>query len=191
MKKKDDSPSSEPEFEIINDDVVSTAEVVDDSLGAVDEGAAQNEALQAQVAKLTNDYLYLRAEFDNYRRQAIKERSDMVKYAGERLAKDFLETLDIFETALATEVNADNLPTFVTGIQMTAQQLRSVLQKHGIQEVPAEGLAFDPTVHEALGSEPTDEIPPGHVSKVFKKAYKYHEKVLRPAQVIVAKEKNS
>ena len=147
------------------------------------------EAFQEEISKLKNDYLYLRAEFDNYRKQAIKERSDLVKFGGERIAKDLLDTLDIFESALASEVTPETLKNFVSGIELTAQQLRSVLNKHHIQELPALGQAFDPYLHEALGSEPSDTVTPGHVSRVFKKAYKYHDKVLRPAQVIVAKEK--
>jgi molecular chaperone GrpE len=146
------------------------------------------EALQEELNKAKNDYLYLRAEFDNYRRQAIKERSDLVRFAGERLAKDLLETLDIFDSALSSEVNSETLKSFVSGIDLTAQQLKSTLSKHSIVEVPALGEAFDPNLHEALGAEPSD-MPPGHVCRVFKKAYKFHDKILRPAQVIVAKEK--
>lgn len=201
MKKKEENKSSEPEFEIIEDDApvyeeaFSTAEsegkVPHDGIPEVVDNSARLVELQDQVAKVTKDYLYLRAEFDNYRRQAIKERSDMIKYGGERLAKDLLDTLDIFETALSTEVTADNFQNFLTGIQMTAQQLRNTLQKHGITELPSAGVPFDPTLHEALSSEATDAVAPGHVSQVFKKAYKYHDKVLRPGQVVVARAKDS
>lgn len=145
--------------------------------------------LQAQLLKAQNDTLYLRAEFDNSRRQAIKERSELVKYGGERLAKDLLETLDIFETALENEVTADNWQAFVKGVQLTAQQLKTTLAKHNITPVESVGQPFDPNVHEALGSEPTDSLPPGHVTKVFKKPYKYADKLLRHGQVIVAKAK--
>lgn len=145
--------------------------------------------LQAQLLKAQNDTLYLRAEFDNYRRQAIKERSDLVKYAGERLAKDLLDTVDIFETALETETNAENWEAFVKGVQLTAQQLRASLAKHGIVPVESLGVPFDPNIHEALGSEVTDKIAAGSISKVFKKPYKYQDKLLRPGQVIVAKSK--
>ncbi len=69
---------------------------------------------------------------------------------------------------------------------MTATELKTLLQKHGIQEVPTEGQAFDPAVHEALSSEPTDKLPPGHITKVFQKAYKLHDKLVRPAQVVVS-----
>lgn len=191
MKKKDESPEgAEDGFEIVDSDGAPSIDLETPTANATASSEKISE-LQNQVTKLSNDYLYLRAEFDNYRKQAIKERADILKYGGERLAKDLLDTLDIFETALGTEISPENIQTFVTGIQMTAQQLRNTLQKNGIQELPAEGLPFDPVVHEALSSEPTDAMPPGHVARVFKKAYKYHDKTIRPAQVIVAKAKES
>ena len=147
------------------------------------------EALQEELTKAKNEYLYLRAEFDNYRKQAIKERSEIVRFAGERLAKDLLDTMDIFESALGTDVTSDTLKGFVSGIELTAQQLRATLTKHHILEVPSLGEAFDPHIHEALGAEPSDTARPGHITRVFKKAYKFHDKVLRPAQVIIAQEK--
>ncbi len=147
-------------------------------------------ALRDELMRAKNEYLYLRAEFDNYRRQATKERADLIRFAGERLAKDLLETLDIFDSALENEVNEETYKNFVSGIQLTAQQLRSTLTKHQIHEVPSLGAAFDPTLHEALGAEPSDSVQSGHITRVFKKAYKFHDKVLRPGQVIVAKEKD-
>ena len=70
---------------------------------------------------------------------------------------------------------------------MTAQELKGLLQRHGVTEVPSEGQAFDPNVHEALSSEVNDKVEPGHISRVFQKAYKLHDKLVRPAQVAVAK----
>ena len=149
------------------------------------------ELLQKDLEKSQKDYLYLQAEYDNYRRQAIKERSNLTKYAGERLAADLLDTLDIFDTALEGEVNAENLEDFIKGIQLTAQQLSGTLEKHGITPAPALGENFDPTFHEALSSEERDDVPAGQITQVFKKPYKYHDKLLRPGQVVVAKEKSN
>ena len=140
-----------------------------------------------QADKFKNDYLYLRAEFENYKRNMIKERSDLLKFGSERLAIDVVAVLDNFERALASPVNAENWPNFFQGIELTAKQLKEALQKNGIQEVPSLNIPFDPMVHEALGSEPTAEAPEGHVTKAFAKAYKLHDKVIRPAQVIVAR----
>ena len=143
--------------------------------------------LKAEVEKFKNEYLYLRAEFDNFKRQTIKERSDLRKYGAERLVIDLLNILDVFETALSTDLNPETMQTFRKGIDMTANELRSVLGRHGIEEIPAAGKAFDPTVHEALSSEESAEIAEGHVTRVFKKPYKLHDRVIRHGQVVVAK----
>jgi molecular chaperone GrpE len=143
--------------------------------------------LQEQSEKFKNDYLYLRAEFENYKRNAIKERSDLIKYGAERVINEVLNVADNFERALQTKVTAENLSTYIQGVEMTERELKSVLQRNGVSEVSSQGAPFDPNIMEALSSEPTAEVPPGHVFRVFKKAYKLHDKVIRPAQVVVAK----
>jgi len=148
-------------------------------------------ALQAEAEKFKNDFLYLRAEFENYKRNAIKERSDLLKYGGERLARDIVGVLDNFERALAVGVTPDAIETYVKGVQMTAQELKTVLEKHGIKEVPSENVAFDPNIHEALGSEPSTSVDEGNVLRVFEKPYRYHEKLLRVGRVIIARKQES
>jgi len=139
-----------------------------------------------EAAKWKNDFLYLKAEFENYKRNAIKERSDLLKFGAERLGRDILDVVDNFERALQTTLTPETIPTYKTGIEMTAKELKDLLAKHGIQEVPSEGQPFNPAHHEALSSEPTDAVPNGHISKVFKKPYKLHDKIIRTGQVVVA-----
>lgn len=144
---------------------------------------------KAEAEKARNELLYMRAEFDNYKKQVIKERSDLRKYGSERLVVDLLNVLDIFETALATEVTPEALANFRKGIDMTASELRNVLGRHGVEEIPARGKPFDPSQHEALSSQETSEFPAGTVVQVFKKPYKLHDRIVRPGQVVVAKPK--
>lgn len=144
------------------------------------------EKWKAEAEKNRNDMLYMRAEFDNYKRQAIKERSDLQKYGAERFVKDLLPILDNFERALSMKVTAENFATFVKGVEMTSTEMKALLGKHSIVEVPSEGLPFDPAIHEALSAEATDKYPPGHIARVFQKPYKFHEKVIRTGQVVVA-----
>lgn len=144
------------------------------------------ELSQEETSKWKNEYLYLRAEFENYKKHAIKERSDLLKFGIERIGRDILEVMDNFERALQTKVSAENLQTFKTGVEMTAKELKETLTKHGIQEVPSENQPFNPQFHEAISSEPTTQVPEGHVTKVFKKPYKLHDKVIRMGQVVVA-----
>jgi molecular chaperone GrpE len=153
----------------------------------VDTWAAEKAKLQEQADKFKNEYLYLRAEFENYKKNSIKERSDLIKFGAERLARDIVGVLDNFERALSLKITPENLGDFSKGVEMTAHELRSTLQKHGIHEFPSEGLPFDPAHHEALSSEVSSSHPEGHVLRVFQKAYKYHDRMIRPAQVVVSK----
>lgn len=145
---------------------------------------------KSEAEKFKSELLYLRAEFENYKKQVIKERSDLRKYGAERLVADLLNVLDIFETALATEVTPESVANFRKGIDMTATELRNVLIRHGVTEVPSKGQPFDPALHEALSSEETADAAPGMITQVFKKPYKLHDRVIRPGQVVVAKPKS-
>jgi molecular chaperone GrpE len=156
----------------------------------VGDGAnANNEVteLKALAEKYKNDFLYLRAEFDNYKRHAIKERAELTKYGSERLVVELLNVLDNFERALEIKISADNFESFKKGVEMTATELKGMLTRFGVAELPCQGVAFDPMVHEALSAEETTNVPEGHISRVFKKPYKFHDKVVRPGQVVVAK----
>jgi molecular chaperone GrpE len=149
--------------------------------------SSEIQKLQEQAEKYKNDFLYLRAEFENYKRNAIKERSELMKYGGERFIRDLLDIVDNFDRALQVNVTAENLTTFKQGVEMTASELKNLLVKHSVTEIPSEGAPFDPNIHEALSAEATDKVAPGHVARVFKKPYKLHDKVIRTGQVVVAK----
>lgn len=157
---------------------------------APDQGPSEEtlESVKAELEKAKKDYLYLFAEFDNYRKNALKERSELLKFGAERFVRDLLDVIDNFDRALATPATVETMEKFRSGVEMISGDLRALLDKHGVAEVPSQGQPFDPTKHEALSSEPSAECPPGHISRVFKKAYKLHDRLLRPAQVVVATE---
>jgi molecular chaperone GrpE len=156
------------------------------STGDVADEVDETTKLRAELDKSKKDYLYLLAEFDNYRRNSIKERSDLTKYGSERFIREFLDLFDNFERALDVEVTGENYSNFREGIGLNIVELRSLLHRFGVEEVKAVGLPFDPNKHEALSGEPSTDIPVGHVVNVFKKAYKMYDKLIRPAQVTVA-----
>lgn len=138
------------------------------------------------VAKWKKDFLYLKAEFENYKRNAIKERAELLKFGAERVSRDILDVVDNFDRALLIKLSPETFQTYKIGIEMTAKELKEALAKHGVQEVPSEGLVFNPAYHEAISSEATSTVPAGHVARVFKKPYKLHDKVIRMGQVVVA-----
>jgi molecular chaperone GrpE len=87
-------------------------------------------------------------------------------------------------------LSPENVTNFKKGIELTSNELRAVLQRHGVAEVPSKGAAFDPSVHEALSSQETNDVEPGIITQVFKKPYKLHDRIVRPGQVVVARPKS-
>ncbi|MGZ3692511.1 MAG: nucleotide exchange factor GrpE [Pseudobdellovibrio sp.] len=165
-----------------SDDKKTTA----DGAAAPEAAKSPLELAQEEAGKWKNEFLYLKAEFENYKKHAIKERSELLKFGAERVARDILDVVDNFERALQVKLTPETMQSFKTGVELTHKELKEVLAKHGVSEIPSEGQAFNPAHHEAISSEPTAAIPAGHVARVFKKPYKLHEKVIRMGQVVVA-----
>ncbi len=186
---QDGSPPKDPDVKRLSDETEPGFDA-SHSAPAKPAPALGADELAAQLAKSRSDFLYLYADFENYKKNAIKERVDLRKYGCERLVVDLLNVLDIFETALALEQTPENMMSFRKGIEMTAIELKATLNRNGIEELPALGQPFNPSHHEALSSEETADLAPGSVSRVFKKPYKLHERVVRPGQVIVSKAKS-
>lgn len=144
------------------------------------------EELASTIRDKDKELLYLRAEFDNFKKQTLKERTELLKYAGQNLALDLLSVVDVFEKALELDVNEKNYKTFVDGVKLTEKQLNSQLDKHGIREIKCKGEVFDPNKCEALSQVPSVDAKDGEVIEVMRKGYMYHDKVLRHAQVVIA-----
>lgn len=148
--------------------------------------AEELEKSKKELEQYKRDFLYLKAEFENYKKRAVSERSDLLKYASENLAVDILEVVDTFERALSFKMDPQNIQSFIDGMRMVYSSFINALKKQGIEEIPILGKAFDPHLCDALSKEVTDTVPSEHISQVIKKPYKLHEKVIRFGQVIVA-----
>lgn len=140
-----------------------------------------------QIATLEKDMLYLRAEFENYKKQAIKERSNLIRYGGKELVLALLDILDNFDRALGMEVSVDTIHSFKEGVFLTASGLKATLDRFGIRAIDCVNQAFDPSLHEAIGSEESEDVTPGQITQVLKKPYKFHDKVIRTGQVVISK----
>ena len=156
-----------------------------------------NEVEDEELTKLrleaeANYDKYLRsvAEFENYKKRALKERSDLLKYGGESLARDILDIVDQLKIALKHE-GSGTAEEFMKGVRMVFDNLIQVLARHQVVGEDSVGKPFDPTKHEALATIPSEEYAAGTVMEEFKGAFMFKDKLLRPAQVVVAKEKDS
>jgi molecular chaperone GrpE len=135
-------------------------------------------------------FLRLQAEFENFRRRTLKEKQESFKFGHQNLVKDLLSAVDNLERAL--EHGAQNAGAEVRGIldgvELVHREVLAALAKHGVTEIDAEGKAFDPADHEAMGQVPNIEVPPNTVLQVLQKGYLIHDRMLRPARVIVSRE---
>lgn len=155
---------------------------------------AEVEALRQKAAQADEFYdrlLRLAADFDNFKKRAARERQDAIKFANAGLLEKLLPVMDHFEMALAAMAQPPNgdaasLQSLQAGINMVYQQLRNLLQEAGLEEIDAVGKPFDPTLHEAVAQEATNNAPEGQVVRQLRKGYRLKERLLRPASVVVA-----
>ncbi len=149
----------------------------------------QIEQLQRKAAERDEflDLLQrLRADYANYQKRVHKERESDRRYAAVPLITELLNVLDNFERAIDAAEAEEASPGLLHGIRMIYEQLLDTLQRHGVQQIEAEGQPFDPDAHEAVTKQETDHVPPGTVIRVLQRGYKLHDRVVRPAKVAVA-----
>jgi molecular chaperone GrpE len=148
------------------------------------------EQLKTQAAKAGENwdrFLRLTADFDNYKKRAARERQEAVSFANENLLAKLLPVADAFDMALAAASNDPSGKSLQAGIVMISNQLKSVLAEAGLEEIDASGQPFDPTLHEAVSQQESADAPEGQVLRQIRKGYKFRNRLMRPAGVIVVK----
>jgi molecular chaperone GrpE len=157
----------------------------------VEETPEQEEDELVALQRERDEYLdalqRLKADFENYRKRAAREYSDTVVRANERLVKELLPVLDDLGRALVAADEHEEVK-LVEGVQLVHRQLSALLEREGLAEIETDGR-FDPHVHEALMSQPSEEDE-GTVIEVVQKGYRLGDRVLRPARVVVAAAKD-
>jgi len=156
-------------------------EVVEEDELVEEEEPAEEESTPAPPDE---SYLRLAADFDNYRKRVAREYVEVTARANERLLNELLPVLDDLERALEAAALHEEAK-LEEGVQLVHRSLASLLERHGLQEIEAEG-AFDPHVHEALLSQPGEGAESGTVLQVIQKGYRLGDRVLRPTRVIVS-----
>ena len=147
------------------------------------ESVDQLGALQAERDELFDRLQRLAAEFDNYRKRSAREQAVQATRANERLVKELLPILDDLGRALEAASDHEEAK-LEDGVRLVHRSLESVLERQGLAEIATDGK-FDPHVHEALLTQPS-ELPEGDVLQVIQKGYSLGDRVLRPARVVVS-----
>ncbi len=143
--------------------------------------------LQKEKDDLEDKYLRSQAEMQNMQNRYNKERAQLIKYESQSLAKDVLPAMDNLERALATKVDDEASKQLKKGVQMTLDSLVKAMKDHGISEIIAEGVKFDPNLHQAVQTVAAEnDDQKDHVVRVLQKGYLYKDRTLRPAMVVVA-----
>lgn len=142
-------------------------------------------ALEAEVAQLREAVLRAQADQQNQARRHQRDQADFRKFAAATVLEDLLPALDSLRLGLAS---AEGQPgaAVAAGFALAVQQLDAALASHGLREIPALGLPFDPARHEALSQEISADKPEGTVVRVLRTGWTLHDRLLRPAGVVVA-----
>ncbi len=160
--------------------------VSDDVASAVLENVEELRTKAAERDKYFDLWLREKAEFDNYQKRAQRDQLQERRYASLPLALDLLPVIDNLERATAAARQANETGPLVQGVAMVLTQFFEILRRHGITVIEAEGQPFDPNLHEAVMQQPNADKPPQTVLQVLERGFKIHDRVLRPAKVIVS-----
>ncbi len=146
------------------------------------------EAAEAEAEKFRNEVQYKEAELQTERRRAAEQRAAAAKYRDEDLLLDLLPAIEGLELAL----NADVSDQWGEGVKLAVREMKRRMEMRGVSLIDsAVGQVFDPNEHEALAYQETDRQPPEHIIQLVRPGYRLHDRLLRPAQVIVAREPQS
>lgn len=185
--------------EVINDENISDENVSDENIEATenaDENAEPDEleSLKKELEDTKNalekekkEYLFLMADFDNFRKRSLKERSELIKNAAEKVLKDLLPIVDDFERGLEAGKDATEAKAIHEGMQLIYNKLLKHLSDNGVKPMDTTGADFDADIHEAIATIPaTDDAQKGKIIDTTQKGYTINDKVLRHAKVVVA-----
>ncbi len=190
-KKKQEVPSPKAE-ELSADSLKSKldnlgSELEDETKKQMDGLVKQLEEAKEQAAQNWEKLLRKEAELQNIKKRADNDVSNARKFGIERFAQELLAVIDSFELAQGVDANDSSATAIKEGMDLTYKALVDVLEKFGVKAVDPTGEAFNPQFHEAISMQESNEVAPNQVLMVMQKGFMVHERVLRPARVIVAK----
>ena len=157
-----------------------------DALAHDTEAPIVNDTQQSKIDELQNRMIRMQADTENFRRRIQREQDEARRFESLRLVRDLLPGLDGLNRAISSAEQTGDMQTLLDGIRMVSQQFRDTLKAHAAEPIDALGKPFDPNLHEALTQIPSAEHPPMTVLQVVEMGYRMHDRVVRPARVIVS-----
>lgn len=174
-------------------DLISVSETEASKGGEAEEREEVDPLEQATKEAKENRDRWMRAvaELENFRKRTAHERSRLQKYRHEELLRDLLPVVDNIERAVHHSSETGESDGLVEGIHMIVGMFRDVLDRYGVKEIKALGEPFDPSFHEAIARVPSPDTSPNTVVEQMEKGYMYHDRLLRPARVVVSANEES
>ena len=167
-----------------NEPVESTEEATEE---IAEEPIDELEQVKLQLEESKKEYMFLMAEFDNFRKRTIKEKADIIRNATERAMKDLLPVVDDFERGLAAMAETTDAEAVKEGMDLIYNKFIRYLEQNGVKAIDSTGADFDTELHEAIAMIPaTDESQKGKVIDTVMKGYTINDKVIRHSKVAVA-----
>ncbi len=163
-----------------------SAAAAHESASDADDFERQCHTLRMEVAELQQQLLRAHADFDNFRRRTRTEKEELSSYANAKLIGDLLPVMDNFALAIQAAAQTGETGSLAKGVDMVHRQLQTILEQVGVRLMEPEGQTFDPNLHEAVLSGPSDQHEPGTVTAVLRPGYYLKDRVLRPAMVKVS-----
>ncbi|HEB49470.1 MAG TPA: nucleotide exchange factor GrpE [Desulfobulbus sp.] len=157
-----------------------------------EEGLEQDyEALKQELDETRDRLLRVAADAENFKKRIEREKEKMLKYAGEDILRELLNTVDNLDRALEqgraeSSDPAQQLQALLEGVELTRDGLLATLQKFGVEPLDAVGKQFNPDEQDALSMEASDEVPANHVLREFAKGYRFKDRMLRHGKVVVS-----
>ena len=155
-------------------------------------GADQTDAedpmagLQADLDRFRDLALRSQADFENYKKRSAREKEEAIKYANSSLLERLVSIIDNFELGLAAAKEQGEQSPIYSGMVLVQKQLNDLLSENGLQPIEAEGKKFDPNLHEAIAHEPSGQVSEGIVLRQTRRGYRFKDRLLRPAKVVVS-----
>lgn len=176
-----------PVEEVTPEKVVPEDETVEQTMEETCGDAEKKIAeLQEQLEKEKKEYLFLMAEFDNFRRRTLKEKSEIIKNAGENVLKGLLPIMDDFERGIKAAENSPEADSVKEGVNLIYNKFKKYLNQNGVNEFDPADDNFDTEKHEAISVVPVpDEDKKGKILDTVEKGYTINDKILRHAKVVV------
>jgi molecular chaperone GrpE len=172
---------NEEEINIVKEETEAKGEEI-----AGQETSRETGTVTDQLQEMSDKYVRLYAEFENYRRRVNKDKEEILRYGNENLLYELLTVLDHLEMAMK-HASGDVSSGLIQGVEITLKELRRTLEKFGLTGIEAEGRPFDPAVHHAMSQIERDDIDDNLVVEEYRKGYRLKDKVLRPSLVAVSK----